>query len=155
MTSHKEGEETFDVWVVVKYAKGKYGRREREYFAYEKPLRLSASLRAVYQPKCKLHFLYEEYRLRFGIESTYRLMNRIRARTNSRRPIYRLLLVGIAFVLQNIWVMVKWTYLSFPRRGGRLVRHSDFPLDRFCLFLSEAVKEIYGVIKSIPTLVGI
>ncbi len=102
MTSQTEGEETFDVWVVVKYAKGKYGHGGREYFAY-----------AVYQPKCELHFLYEEYRLRFGIESTYRLMNRIRARTNSRRPIYRLLLVGIAFVLQNIWVMVKWTYV-FP-----------------------------------------
>jgi len=99
MTSPTEGEETFDVWVVVKYTKGKYGRRGREYFAY-----------AVYQPKCELHQVYEEYRLRFGIESTYRLMNRVRARTNSRRPIYRLLLVGIAFVLQNIWVMIKWTY---------------------------------------------
>jgi putative transposase len=141
MTSQKEGEETFGVWVVVKYAKGKYGRSERVYFAY-----------AVYQPKCELHFLYEEYRLRFGIESTYRLMNRIRAKTNSRRPIYRLLLVGIAFVLQNIWVMVKWTYLSIPRRGGRLVLNRDFPLNRFCLFLSEGVKEIYGVVRSIPIL---
>jgi len=122
MTSQKEGEETFDVWVVVKYAKGKYGHQGREYFAY-----------AVYQPKCELHQLYEEYRLRFGIESTYRLMNRIRARTNSRRPIYRLLLVGIAFVLQNIWVMVKWIYLSIPRRGGRLVLNRDFPINRFWL----------------------
>jgi len=139
MTSHKEGKEPFDVWVVVKYAKGKYGRQGIEYFAY-----------AVYQPKCELHQIYEEYRLRFGIESTYRLMNRIRARTNSRRPIYRLLLVGIAFVLQNIWVMVKWTYLSFPRRGGRIVKNRDFPLYRFCLFLSEAVRDIYGVLKSIP-----
>jgi putative transposase len=104
----------------------------------------------VYQPKCELHQIYEEYRLRFGIESSYRLMNQIRARTNSRRPIYRLLLVGIAFVLQNIWVMVKWTILSIPRRGGRLVMNRDFPLCRFCLFLSEAVKSIYGVVKSIP-----
>lgn len=79
-------------------------------------------------------------------------MNKIRARTNSRRPIYRLLLVAIAFVLQNIWVMIKWTYLSYPRCGGRLVLNRDFPLARFCLFLSEAVKDIYGVIKFIPML---
>jgi putative transposase len=138
MTSKTEGEETFDVWVVVKYAKGKYGRHGREYFVY-----------AVYNPQCRLHSIYEEYRLRFGIESTYRLMNRIRARTNSRRSEYRLLLVGIALILQNIWVMVKWTYVSIPRRGGRIVLSRSFPIFRFCLFLTSAVKEIYGVVKVI------
>jgi putative transposase len=139
MRSHKYGEAIFEVGVVRKYSKGRYGRHGVEWFAY-------VLLGAIRLP---LHQIYQEYRLRFGIESTYRLMNKVPARTTSRSPGLRLLYVGIALTLVNIWVYLKWAYLSWPRRGGRDVRAELFPLTMFKQFLLEAIKEIYGTVRSV------
>ena len=45
----------------------------------------------------------EEYRKRFGIETSYRQMNQCRIRTYTRNPTLRLLFVGIALLLRNVW----------------------------------------------------
>jgi hypothetical protein len=139
MRSSKYGEATFRIGLVRKYSKGSYGRNGVEWFAYV----LLGNIRA------PLHHIYEEYRLRFGIESTYRLMNKVRIRTSSRNPGLRLLFVGIALSLVNIWVFLKWSYLGYPRRGGRDVRSELFPLTMFKQFLLEAIKAIYGAVRSI------
>jgi hypothetical protein len=44
-----------------------------------------------------------EYRRRFGIEASYRQLGQCLARTSSRNERYRLLLVGIALLLCNLW----------------------------------------------------
>jgi len=139
MRSPKYGEVTFDVGVVRKYSKGRYGRHGVEWFAY-------VLLGPVRSP---LHQIYQEYRLRFGIESTYRLMNQVRARTSSRSPGLRLLYVGVALTLVNIWVYLKWAFLGRPRRGGREVWAELFPLSMFKQFLLEALKDIYGAVRSV------
>ena len=46
----------------------------------------------------------ELYRLRFGIETSYRQMNEARIKTCVRDPGERLLFVGVALVLRNVWV---------------------------------------------------
>lgn len=58
----------------------------------------------------------ETYRKRFGIETSYRQMNEARIKTCTRDPAQRLLFVGIALVLRNVWVWLhfqlaigKWT----------------------------------------------
>ena len=58
----------------------------------------------------------ETYRKRFGIETSYRQMNEARIKTCTRDPSQRLLFVGIALVLRNVWVWLhfklakgKWT----------------------------------------------
>jgi hypothetical protein len=43
------------------------------------------------------------YRGRFGIEASYRQLNQCLARTSSRCERYRLLLVGVALLLCNLW----------------------------------------------------
>jgi IS4 transposase len=43
------------------------------------------------------------YRQRFGIEASYRQMNQVRTRTTSRNPVIRLLLVGLPFVIFNLY----------------------------------------------------
>jgi hypothetical protein len=59
----------------------------------------------------------EEYRKRYGIETSYRQMNQGRIRTCSRDPRLRLLIVGIALILRNVWV---WLHRSiFGRTRGR------------------------------------
>jgi hypothetical protein len=44
-----------------------------------------------------------EYRRRFGIEASYRQLGQCLARTSSRDERYRLLLVGVALLLCNLW----------------------------------------------------
>lgn len=139
MRSPQYGEATFPVGVVRKYSKGRYGRHGIAWFAY-------VLLGPIQSP---LHQIYEEYRRRFGIESTYRLMNQVRARTSSRSPGLRLLYVGVALTLVNIWVYLKWAYLGRPRRGGRDVWAELFPLTLFKQFLLEAIKDIYGAVRSV------
>src|SRR3954451_15541926 len=56
-----------------------------------------------YQPPSP-ESVFTTYRLRFGIESSYRQMHEGRIRTTTRRPVLRLLYVGIALVLRNLWV---------------------------------------------------
>jgi len=63
---------------------------------------------------------------RFGIESSYKLMNQARARTSTKKPVLRLLYVGLGLLLVNIWIYIQWTRLSIPRRGGRQPRTWTF-----------------------------
>jgi hypothetical protein len=59
-------------------------------------------------------------------------MNSSRARTSSRNPALRLLYVGISFLLQNIWVSIKWAVsrlgdveCSYPRITLVLTKQLD------------------------------
>ncbi len=61
----------------------------------------------------------EIYRTRFGIETSYRQMHEARIKTCTRDPRLRLLLVGIALVLRNVWV-----WLHFKLAKGK---ESDEP----------------------------
>ena len=93
--SPKQGSLEVDVVVVRKYSKGRYKRHGSSWFAYA-----VAGLPHALDPQQ----VFEMYRQRFGIESSYRQMNQVRARTTSRKPVIRLLLVGLAFVLFNLYI---------------------------------------------------
>jgi putative transposase len=69
-----------------------------------------------------LAWVRETYRQRFGIETRYRPAHQGRARTSSRQPAVRLLSVGVALVLRNVWVWLHALVLATPRRGGRRLR---------------------------------
>ena len=134
MNEGKDNEVTFPLWVVCKYQKGKRGKHGIEYLAY-----------VVYKVAIALDYIYQDYRKRFGIESSYRLKNICRIRTTTKNPIMRLLFVGISFLLVNIWIYILWSKISQPRRGGRLVYHHLFPLKQMLGFLSNVVNRIYEV----------
>jgi putative transposase len=104
----KENESTFQVNIAVKYSKGKYKRNALKYFAY-----------AVYNMDLPIKNTFKEYRKRFGIESSYRLMNQARIHTSTKKPVLRLLYIGLSLLLVNTWIYIQWTYLSTPRQGGR------------------------------------
>jgi hypothetical protein len=61
----------------------------------------------------------ETYRTRFASETTYRQMNQARIRTCTRDPLLRLLFVGLALILRNVWVWLHWVCLAV-RHGGRI-----------------------------------
>lgn len=134
MNPGKDNEVTFDLWVVCKYQKGKRGKHGIEYLAY-----------VVYKVTIGLDYIYQDYRKRFGIESSYRLKNICRIRTTTKNPIMRLLFVGISFILLNIWIYILWAKISKPRRGGRLIYRKLFNLKQMLAFLSQAINRIYEV----------
>lgn len=94
------GQYTVAAMVVKRYSKGRYGRHQTKWFAY--PV---AGLPTSISPAQ----VFELYRQRFGLESSYRQMNQVRARTSTRNPVIRLLLVGLAFVLFNLYFSLRQT----------------------------------------------
>ncbi len=87
------------------YAEKKTGKRRRKKLLY-----------VVWKVRLTPRDIRETYRKRFGIETSYRQMNEARIRTCTRDPGQRLLFVGVALVLRNVWVWLhfklakgKWT----------------------------------------------
>ena len=95
--------------------------------------------------------VYEEYRRRFGIECSYRMLRRVRASTTSRNPSLRFFLLGIGLILVNAWVFLRWTFSRLMKRGPQRVDVSRFRFDRFTKFLIRTVEKIYHTISSLPT----
>lgn len=89
------------------------------------------------------------YRRRFGIETSYRQMNQCRARTCTRNPAMRLLLVGVALVLRNVWVWLHWSVLAAPTRGRRSLCLERLPLKTLLLMLLAVAIELFGTIEGI------
>ncbi len=89
--------------------------------------------------------VFATYRLRFGIESSYRQMHEGRIRTTTRRPAVRLLYVGIALVLRDLWVWLHYTILSVPRRGGRVILLERLRWETLLLWLLHVVEETLKV----------
>jgi len=89
------------------------------------------------------------YRRRFGIETSYRCAGQVRGWTTSPNPVYRFLLIGLAFFVQNVWVTLQWLYTQVPRRGGRYLDTARFRLRRCAQFLYRALENVYGYIHFI------
>ena len=47
------------------------------------------------------------YRQRSSIETSYRKMNHVHARTTPRNPVIRLLFVGLVFILLNLYILLR------------------------------------------------
>jgi Transposase DDE domain len=136
--SQTYGEQTFTVYIVCKYSAGRYKRQGIERFAYI----LTGNI--VLPP----HQIYEEYRHRFAIESSYRLMNQVRARTTSASVALRLFFVALAFLLLNLWNSVKASaYALWPFKKWH------FPLACWRLWLWEVVKQRLGFVLDLPVVV--
>jgi putative transposase len=82
LNSDKYGSVTFQAWIVCTYKNGKRRAHGREFFIY-----------AVYKLQLSLHLIHHDYRLRFGIESSYRMKNQCRIKTTIKNPIIRFLFV--------------------------------------------------------------
>jgi len=86
------------------------------------------------------------YRRRFGVESNYRMMEQVRARTTSLNAALRFLLMGLALLILNVRVKLHWLFLRLPGPGPRRVASWKLRLDRLTRLLSRAVERHYGVL---------
>ncbi|MBD0388078.1 MAG: ISH3 family transposase [Nostoc sp. C3-bin3] len=138
ITRDEDDSVTFDLWIVCKYRKSKRQKHGVQYFVY-----------VVNKIKTNLNYIYEDYRKRFGIETSYRLKNVCRIKTNNKNPALRLLFIGISFLLVNIWVNILWLRISRKRKGSRLIYRTLFTLKQMLAFLSQALQRKYQVVESI------
>jgi putative transposase len=138
ITRDKDDSVTFDLWIICKYRKGKGKKYGVQYFAY-----------VTYKINTNLEYIYQDYRKRFGIETSYRLKNICRIKTNNKNPVLRLLFIGISFLIVNIWVNILWLRISRKRKGSRLIYRTLFTLKQMLAFLSQALQRKYQVIERI------
>jgi len=131
--SPQHGEWKVAAVVVKKYSKGRYQRKGARWFAYA-----VGSLPRSVEP----HQVFERYRQRFGIEASYRQMNQVRARTASRNPVLRLLLVGLAFILFNL-------YIASRQRIAICLKHPTRPLSKLWLTLRRLVRMIAHAVENL------
>ena len=95
--------------------------------------------------------IYQQYRRRFGIECSYRLLRRVRATTTSRNPALRFFLLGIGLILTNAWIFLRWEFARLLARGPQRVDTTRLRLHRFSRLLIRSIEELYGTITAIPT----
>ena len=138
--SPKQGAYTVNAIVVQRYSKGRYGRHRRKWFAYA-----VAGLPTGILPSQ----VFELYRQRFGIESSYRQMNQVRARTSTRNPAIRLLLVGLAFVLFNLYISVRQNLSSALKSPLKLPKHFWLSLRRLAFLLGRAIERLWNIAEVI------
>ncbi len=93
----------------------------------------------------------ETYRRRFAIEASYRQAHQARARTSTRNPLVRLLLVGVALVLRNVWVWLHCFVLSTPRRGNPRLNLERLPLRQMLLWLQHQAEDAFGRMDHVPS----
>jgi hypothetical protein len=91
----------------------------------------------------------QAYRRRFGIESSYRLLEQVRGHTTARNAALRFLWMGIALLIGNIWIALHWMFLRRRGSGPRRVARWAFILPCMLQFLRRAIEAIYGVISVI------
>jgi Transposase DDE domain len=88
------------------------------------------------------------YRKRFGIETSYRQMNECKARTTKKDVRYRLLLVGLALLLRQVWVWLTGQ-LARDRRLRPTAWVALLPLARMAEWLADLLKRKYKEEKAI------
>ena len=134
-------EVTVDLALARTYAYGRSKHRRATWCAY-------ACLN-VPEPAQRIRQLY---RRRFGIESQYRMMEQVRARTTSLSAALRFLLMGLALLILNVRVKLHWLFLRLPGPGPRRVVSWKLRLDRMARLLSRAVEHHYGAVTHVVAL---
>ena len=95
-------------------------------------------------------WVHETYRLRFGIESSYRQLHQARIRTCTRNPLLRLLYVGVALILRNVWVWLHREVLARGRRGGR-IDLNQLVFRKMLVWLQHVIEEQLGINDIVAT----
>src|SRR5262249_43586208 len=89
------------------------------------------------------------YRRRFGIESSYRQMHQWQGRTTATDGAYRLLVVGVALLLRQVWVWLTWQ-LARSRAARPKQWLEELPLERMRDWLADVLQRTYPEAKAIP-----
>jgi putative transposase len=101
---------------------------------------------AVYGVRSHPLAIAQIYRRRFGIESSYRQLHQGRARTSCSRAVFRLWLVGLALLLRNLWIWIRFQVTALPRRGRRLLPKDRFTFQWMLRWIARLANERLGLL---------
>jgi len=72
-------------------------------------------------------------------------LNEACLKTTTRNPTLRLLFVGIALLLRNLWVWIHWCCLATPRRGGRKLNLDKLRFRTLLMWLTHLAEQLFGI----------
>jgi putative transposase len=134
LTNAQKRTATVSICVKCRNRRGERGRHGREALVYGFwGLRPSS-----YQ------WVKETYRSRFAIETSYRQLHQARIPTCTPDPLLRLLYVGIALLLRQVWVWLHWEVLARSRRGGRRIDLGPLSLPKMLVWLQHVIEATFG-----------
>ena len=139
LRSPREGHVDFDLAVVCHNTRDQRGRHRCETLWH-------ATWGIKHRP---LSWIRQTYRDRFGMEASYRQVYQARIRTSSRNPVLRLLFVGVALVLRNVWVWLHVEVLAQPRRSARQLRPQSLRFAHLLLWLVLEVAKHYCLLRQV------
>jgi putative transposase len=76
-------------------------------------------------------------------------LHQARIRTSTHDPALRLLYVGIALILRNVWVWLHQMVLAAPRHGSRAILLELLRFRRMLLWLAHVVEAALGARDSV------
>lgn len=124
---------TTDLVLVRRYRAGRRGRHGVDWLVY-----------AVYRiGRCEPHQVHRLYSWRFGIESGYRQMHQVRARTTSRHPGLRLLFIGLALLILNCYMALRQVWLTMRHYGDRVYK-VWLTLQRLARMFARMIEQLLG-----------
>lgn len=86
--------------------RGKHGHAVTGYVAYDQADRTPTKVAQLYSR-------------RSTVEKSYQLFRTARVTTTTPDPVVRLVFVALGFLLEALWVLLRWAVFAQPRRGGR------------------------------------
>ena len=72
-------------------------------------------------------------------------MNQVRARTTSRNPVIRLLFVGLAFILFNLYILFRQQVAICLKNPVVLIAKSGLTLRRLVRMLAHALESLFDL----------
>jgi len=83
------------------------------------------------------------YHKRSAIETSYRLFRQARATTTTQDPLVRFAFVIVSFLLENLWLVLRWAVVARPWRGGRDLPE-QFTFQTFCDWIRHELEAELG-----------
>jgi len=128
----KNGRRQVPITVIVAYRSYKKGKRRI------KQKLLFGAWRVGGDPQ----FIRNLYRTRFGIEASYRQLRQARIYTCTRKPHLRLVFIGIALLLRNLWVWIHAEQLGERQDHHRVVCLERLRFKRMLQWLVKTVETV-------------
>jgi len=131
---------TFKLAVVTTYSMGRRGKKQALNYGY-----------VVFGINWSSQKIFNVYRTRFAIESSYRMRNRSKPKTCSKSVKLRYFYAIVSMLLKNIWLALAWEYFTKNQRGPTVINLRVFRFEWFLNLVWDYMKKLRKFKTRIPS----